>query len=151
MRYFVYKDRMKILLAALLLFSLQAQAATFESLTEKTLREGTITETAFGITKSLDRRMGSVVVYFTLAIDSQSGQPKSFTGVIEDWQKTPEGKFQINQTLLYFTPVGELAVTGRFKILLKKDKSFESREEISYGEPPLPQEVDQWNEILASW
>jgi hypothetical protein len=142
---------MKILLAALILFSAQAKAATFESLTEKALQEGTVTETAFGFTKSLERRMGSQVIYFTIDIDPQSGNPKRFSAVVENWQKTPEGKYQIDQNLFWFTPLGELAVTGHFLIVLKEDKSFESRKEISYGEAPQAADLDQWNNILATW
>lgn len=143
---------MKILLAALILFSApQAQAATWESLTEKTLREGTITETDYGFTKSLERRIGSQVAYFTLDIDPQSGKPKGYTAVIEDWQKTPEGKYQINQNLFWFTPLGELAFTARYEIGLKQDKSHESSKELYYGEEPSPADLDQWNNLLESW
>lgn len=142
---------MKLLLAALLLFSAQAQAATWESLTEKALQEGTVSETNFGFTKSLERRLGSQVVYFTIDIDPQSGQAKRFSAVVENWRKTPEGKFEIDQNLFWFTPVGELAVIARFAIGLKADKSFESRKEIAYGEAPEAADIDQWNAILRAW
>lgn len=142
---------MKILLAALILFSVQAKAATFESLTEKAVQEGTVSENNFGFTKSLERRMGSQVVYFTIDIDPQTGNPKRYSAVVENWQKTPEGKFEIDQNLFWFTPLGELAVKGRFLIVLKADKSYESRKELSYGEAPQEADLDLWDNILRTW
>lgn len=146
-----YKRRMKFLLLALTLFSLQAKAATWESLSEKALREGTITETTFGITKSLERRQGSQVIYFTLDIDPQTGLAKRYSAVVENWQQTTEGKYQIDQSLFWFTPLGELAVTARFAMILKQNGSLESRKEIYYGQAPGAAEIDQWNNILETW
>lgn len=142
-----------LLIATLMLLAplSQAKAATWEGLTEKAMQEGTVLESNFGLTKHIERRLGSQVIYFTIELDSTSGEAKRYSAVVENWEKTPEGKYKVEQSLLWFTPLGELAVIARYSIGLNEDKSYESRKEIAYGESPEAADIDQWNAILAGW
>jgi hypothetical protein len=144
---------MKALLALALLFlpSVSHAATPWEALTDKVMQEGTLLTSNFGLSKYLERHLGSRTVYLTIEIDTQTGEARRYSAVVENLSQTPDGKFEIDQNLFWFTPVGELAVAAHYRIGLHADRSIESRKEISYGVEPSPSELALWDSILADW
>lgn len=153
MRYSDYNWRMNALIAlALFLFSPLTLASTpWDALNEKVLRDGTLLESNFGTTKHLERRKGEEVAYFTVEINTETGEAKRYSAVIEDWKQSPDGKFVVFQSLFWFTPLGELALVSRYRIFLNADRSYASREEISYGVEPESTDLAIWNKLLSAW
>lgn len=143
---------MKFLLLALLAFSHLAHANTpWEALVQKTLQEGQIVESPFGMFQNLERRDGKDVAYISLEIDPDTRAAKRYTAVLEQWASLADGKSMVDQYLYWFTPAGELTVAAHYQILFRADRSLESRKELAYGVEPTAEDLDRWSQTLASW
>jgi hypothetical protein len=143
---------MKLFLLALLALSPLAHAATpWEALVQKTLREGEVVQSPYGLFQSLEHRDGNDVAYVSLEIDPDTHAAKRYTAVLEHREVAADGKTMIDQHLYWFTPAGELTVTAHYQILFRADASLESRKELAYGVAPTEEDEARWSRTLASW